>query len=159
MRIGEICRRSVVTCRGDASALEVARLMREQHVGDVIVVDVRDGVAVPVGIVTDRDLVVQVTAEGLAAGAVRASELIVGDIVSVYESESVYDAIWHMRSRGVRRLPVVDAGNRLTAILAADDVIEFLAQELTAVARVVGRQIELERAGTHKAHEQERSSR
>ena len=144
MRIGEICKRSVVVCRRDATALDVARLMQERHVGDVIVVDERDGVAAPVGIMTDRDLVVQVMANGLEGNTLRAGDL-VGEIATIYESESVYDAIWHMRSRGIGRLPVVDGSNRLMGILAPDDVIDFLAQELSAVARIVGRQIELER--------------
>ncbi len=146
MHIGEICTRSVVTCRRDASAPEIAQLMRDRHVGDVIVVDEHEGQLTPVGIVTDRDLVVQVMAMGLDPDLLRAGELIVDDLVTAVESEGVYDAIWHMRNKGLRRLPVVDAHNHLRGVLTADDVTAFLAEELTEVARIAPRQIKREEA-------------
>ena len=146
MHIGEICTRSVVTCRRDASAPEIAQLMRDRHVGDVIVVDEHEGQLTPVGIVTDRDLVVQVMAKGLNPDLLRAGDLIADDLVTAMESEGVYDAIWHMRNKGLRRLPVVDAHNHLLGILTADDVTEFLAEELTEVARIAPRQIKREEA-------------
>jgi signal-transduction protein with cAMP-binding, CBS, and nucleotidyltransferase domain len=135
MRVGEICKRSVVTCGRDASALELARLMREHRVGDVVVVDEQDGASTPIGIVTDRDLVVEVMANSVDPDMLRADEMIVGELVTVLDTELVYDAIWHMRRKGVRRLPVLDAHGCLAGILTADDVTRFLALELTEVAR------------------------
>lgn len=146
MHIGEICTRSVATCRRDASAPEIAQLMRDRHVGDVIVIDEYEGKLTPVGIVTDRDLVVQIMAKGINPDLLRAGDLIAADLVTAVESEGVYDAIWHMRSKGIRRLPVVDAHNHLVGVLTADDVTEFLAEELTQVARIVPRQIKREEA-------------
>ena len=146
MQLREICTCPVVTCRRDATAVELAQLMRDRHVGDVIVVDECEGGATPVGIVTDRDLVVQVMAQGVAPESLRADDLIAGEPVTVLESETVYDAIWHMRSRGIRRLPVVDAKSRLLGVLTADDVSRFLAEELTELARVVPHQIKRETA-------------
>jgi len=146
MQLREICTCPVVTCRRDATAVELAQLMRDHHVGDVIVVDEGEGGATPVGIVTDRDLVVQVMAQGVAPESLRADDLITGELVTVLESETVYDAIWHMRSRGIRRLPVVDAKCRLLGILTADDLSRFLAEELTEIARVVPHQIKREAA-------------
>lgn len=146
MHIGEICTRSAVTCRRDASAPEIAQLMRDHHVGNVIVIDEHEGRLTPVGIVTDRDLVVQIMAKGINPDLLRADDLIAADLVTAVESEGVYDAIWHMRSKGIRRLPVVDAHNHLVGVLTADDVTEFLAEELTEVARIVPRQIKREEA-------------
>jgi len=146
MHIGEICKRSVVTCGRETSALELAQLMRDHHVGDVIVVDEHEGRQMPVGIVTDRDLVVQIMAKGVTPELVRAGDMLVGDLVTVVETEGVYDAIWHMRSKGIRRLPVVDAHAHLLGVVTADDVTEFLATELTELARIVPRQIKLEEA-------------
>jgi len=146
MHIGEICKRSVVTCGRETSALELAQLMRDHHVGDVIVVDEYEGRQMPVGIVTDRDLVVQIMAKGVTPELVRAGDMLVGDLVTVVETEGVYDAIWHMRSKGIRRLPVVDAHAHLLGVVTADDVTEFLAAELTEVACIVPRQIRLEEA-------------
>ena len=146
MRIGEICTRSVVTCGRDTSVLALAQLMRNHHVGDVIVVDEHEGKLTPVGVVTDRDLVVEVVAKSVNPDLLRAGDLIANELVTAFESELVYDAIWHMRSKGIRRLPVVDANNHLLGVLTADDVTEFLAEELTEVARIVPRQIKLEQA-------------
>lgn len=144
MRIGEICTRSVVTCGRDASVFELAQRMREHHVGSVVVVDERDGKSIPVGIVTDRDLVVEVMARGVDPGNLRAGDLIVGELITALESELVYDAVWQMRRHGIRRLPVVDACNGLLGMLTTNDVTRFLAEELGDVARIVPCQVRLE---------------
>ena len=146
MRIGEICTREVVHCGRDTSVAEIAQLMRNHHVGDVIVVEPHQGKLVPVGIVTDRDLVVQVLAQGVGPDALTANDLMSDELVTAVESEVVYDAIWHMRTKGIRRLPVVDERKYLIGVLTADDVTEFLAEELTEVARIVPRQVKLEKA-------------
>lgn len=151
MHIGEICTRSVVTCRRDASATELAQLMRDHHVGDVIVVDELEGQVTPVGVVTDRNLLVEVMAKGVNPDLLRADDLIANEIVTVFESEAVYDAIWHMRGKGIRRLPVVDAHNHLRGVLTADDVTKFLAEELMEVARIAPRQIKREEASRDPA--------
>ncbi len=139
MNIGELCTRTVVTCRRDASATELARLMRDRGVGDVIVVDEHDGKMTPIGVVTDRDLAVSVLASGVDPADVRADALMATVLVTAFESELVYDAIWHMRGKGIRRLPVVDMHNHLLGILTADDVLLHLAGELTAVALIASR--------------------
>lgn len=152
MRIGQICRRSVVTCGRDTSAYELAQLMRDRHVGDVIVVEPAGDGARPIGIVTDRDLVVRVMAAGVDPGLLRAGDMIVGDLVTAEECEFVYEAVWHMRSQGVRRLPIVDGrSGQLVGIVTADDVTLFLAAELTDVARTVPSQVERERARSEPA--------
>lgn len=144
MHIREICTRSVVTCRRDASALELAQLMRERHVGAVIVVDENAGQLTPVGLVTDRDLVVEVMACGVDPAILRAGDLVIAEPVTAVESELVFDAIWHMRSKGIRRLPVVDAQGHLLGILTSDDVTRFLAEQLTDVACLVQGQVHTE---------------
>jgi len=145
MRIGEICTREVVYCGREASVTEVAQLMRNHHVGDLIVADTRDGMLVPVGIVTDRELVVRVLAEGVAPDVLTAGDLMTRRLVTAAESEPVHEAIERMRAEGVRRLPVVGADGTLVGILSADDITEFLAEELTGVARIAPRQSVLEK--------------
>lgn len=145
MQIRELCVCAVVTCSRATDAAEIARLMREKHVGDVIVVDAEPGGVKPVGIVTDRDLVIHVMAPGVAAESVRAGDLMREDqLVTVLESERVHDAICTMRGQGVRRLPVVDTRNHLVGVLTSDDIASFLAQELSELAQVVPREIRLE---------------
>ena len=144
MRIGEICTREVFYCTRDTAVAEVARLMRNHHVGDLIVAEPRDGRIVPVGIVTDRDLVVQILAEGVDPRGLTAGDLMGAKLVTALDTDVVYDAIETMRSKGVRRLPVVDAQDFVVGVLTADDVTELLAEELTELARIVPGQVKVE---------------
>lgn len=146
MQIGEICTRDVVVCERDTNAVELAQLMRDRHVGDVIVVEPVEGRAVPVGIVTDRDLVLDVLAEEADPTTLAAGDLMSAELVTARDTEVVYDAVWHMRSKGIRRLPVVDARGFLVGVLTADDVTAFLAEELAQIARIVPYQTRLEAA-------------
>jgi CBS domain-containing protein len=146
LRIGEICTREVVYCGRDASVLEVAQLMRNHHVGDLIVAETGDGWLEALGIVTDRDLVVKVLAEGVAAETLTAGDLMTRDLVTGAEAESVHEAIERMRTEGVRRLPITGADGVLVGVLSADDVTEFLAEELTGLAHIAPRQSVVEKA-------------
>jgi CBS domain-containing protein len=146
MRIGEICTREVVYCERTTPVVDMADLMRRHHVGDLIVTEHRDGRLVPVGIVTDRDLVVEVLAQGIDPGSLTASDLMSKELATANQSEVIYDAIERMRAKGVRRLPVTDDQGCLIGVLTADDVTEFLAEELTGVARIGPRQVALEKA-------------
>jgi CBS domain-containing protein len=146
MRVGELCTRSVVTCLREASGLEIAQKMREHHVGDLVVVDEEDGALRPVGVVTDRDLVVQVIAKGLDPGRLRAEDLLTGSLVTAYESELVHDAVWHMRGNGLRRLPIVDQQEHLFGMLTVDDVARYLAEELADLIGVASAQRRREQA-------------
>src|SRR5262249_48428678 len=128
--------RSLVTCSRETTAVELARKMRDQHAADVLVIENRGGRLVPVGLVTDRDLMVEVIARGRDPAEGRAAELVCADLETALDSEFVYDAIWHMRKRQILRLPVVDAQGTLVGVLTAEDVAEFLASELTEVARL-----------------------
>jgi signal-transduction protein with cAMP-binding, CBS, and nucleotidyltransferase domain len=148
MHIRDICKRSIVTCTRKTSALEIAHLMRNSHVGHVIVVDEANGEPVPVGIVTDRDLVMRVMACGVEPQAVHAADLIGGPLDTVLESEAVYDAIWHMRRRGISRMPVVDDRGRLRGMLSKDDVTMFLANELVEATAVAPHEVRLAEART-----------
>lgn len=144
MRIGEICTRDVVYCTRDTVVTEAAQLMRNHHVGDLIVADQREGGLAPVGIVTDRDLVVEVLAEKVDPATLTAGEVMGTGLATARDTDIVYDAIETMRSRGIRRLPVVDARGCLVGVLTADDVAEFLAEELNGIARIAPRQLKVE---------------
>lgn len=137
MRVSNICNRSLATCRRHTTAAQLARIMRDQHVGEVVVTEERAGRQCPVGIVTDRQLVTQVLAAGIDPDVATANDLVPKGIVeTVLESELIYDAIWHMRNKRIAKLPVVDAHEALIGVLGADDISEFLASELMEVARI-----------------------
>ena len=137
MPIGEICNRDVVIVQPGSTAREAARLMRQHHVGDVVVVEERGGKRVPVGIVTDRDLVVEIVAPELDPSAITVGDIMAQDVATVKENTGIFEAIQYMRSKGVRRLPVVDGSGGLVGILALDDLLELLAEELLALSKLV----------------------
>ncbi len=140
MTVGRICNRDVVVTRAEDTIQSVARLMREYHIGDVVVVEERGEVRVPVGIVTDRDVVVEVIAEGLAPDAVSVGDIMSLDLVTAHEEDSLWDTLQRMRVNAVRRMPVIDEQGALVGILSLDDLLELLSGELVDLARVANRQ-------------------
>jgi len=140
MTVGEICNREVVVVGPEAAIQEAARLMREHHVGCLVVVEEREGRTVPVGMLTDRDLVVELLALDLDPDTVCVGDVMSPGPVVAYEEDRLWDTLRRMRIEGVRRLPVVDREGALQGILALDDLLELLAGELAELARVVLRE-------------------
>jgi signal-transduction protein with cAMP-binding, CBS, and nucleotidyltransferase domain len=138
MSTGEFCTREVVITEKGSSILEVARLMRTYHVGDVIVVERRGEQNVPVGIITDRDIVVELIAQEVDLNSVTVGDVMSYDLLSVRQDEGIWEVLLRMCDRGVRRIPVVNEAGGLEGILALDDMIELLAEELTLLARIAG---------------------
>lgn len=136
MSTGEFCTREVVITEKDSSILEVAQLMRTFHVGDVVVVEHRGEQAVPLGIITDRDIVVELIAQEVDLGSVTVGDIMSYDLLSVREDEGIWEVLLQMCDRGVRRIPVVNEEGGLEGILALDDMIELLAEELTLLAKI-----------------------
>ena len=146
MTIGEICSREVVFVARSESCAQAARLMRENHVGSLVVVPQPAASGMPIGMITDRDLAVGVMALGLDPEKTLVEAVMRPRIALVRETEGLGRAVALMRAEGVRRLPVVDADGRLVGILAADDLIELFAEELSGLAAMVGKSHRLERA-------------
>ena len=140
MPIGEICNREVIIVQRDDTVLQAAKLMRQHHVGDLLIVEERGGRRVPVGIVTDRDLVVEIIAPELDSTVITVGDIMVTKLATMKESNGVFEAIQYMRSKGIRRLPVVDDDGGLVGIVTLDDLLVLLADELGALARLVDRE-------------------
>lgn len=140
MLLKEICVLDVACCGRDAGILEAARLMRQHHTGDLIVVDDPDGDRVPVGIVTDRDIVVEVLANGLDLTATRVAQIMSARLVIAASAEDTSDAMDRMRLHGVRRLPVVDHDGRLMGIVTLDDMLTLHAAQATVLADIVSKE-------------------
>lgn len=144
MDVGELCMRMVVVASPDESAVDAARRMKDLHVGSLVVVEETPAGRRPVGIVTDRDLLFAALKE-TPLEALRLSQVMASDLLVARESESVDVALERMRTRGVRRLPVVDAGGMLQGILAYDDIVEWVGEELTLLAGIVRKERSRER--------------
>ena len=137
MRVGEVCNREVVVISREATLLEAAKLMRSQHVGTVVVADEQNGNPIPVGILTDRDMVIALIAEEVPLNAVSVGDVMSAELIIARESDGLFETVEHMRDRGVRRLPVVAENGSLVGILAVDDVLDLLAEQLTALVKLV----------------------
>jgi len=140
MNAGELCNREVVYTYRDTRLDEAARLMRERHVGSLVVVVDRLSERVPVGILTDRDIVVAVVAKQLDARTLTAGEVMSRELATVRDVDSIADALRLMRERGIRRLPVLTHSGALAGILTLDDLLGLVAQELGEFARAITRE-------------------
>jgi predicted transcriptional regulator len=137
MSVDKICNPNVVTAPADANIADVAARMREAHVGDVVITEYRQGREVPIGVITDRDIVIEVMAPGIDPNAVAAKDIMSSDIVAVKRENGVEFALAAMRKAGVRRVAVVDQDDALVGVLSVDDVIEHLSAMLGDIAEML----------------------
>ncbi|CAG9221807.1 CBS domain-containing protein [Burkholderia vietnamiensis] len=144
MNAAMLCTRDVATCTTQATVVDAAAMMRDAHAGDLVVVSEQDGKLVPVGMVTDRDIVLTVVRADAAPGA-----LFVGDVMSAPVAlANAADDIWllakRMRQHGVRRLPVVGADGELVGVVSLDDMLRAAAALLDELRLVAARQVYFE---------------
>ena len=149
MNISDICTVQTISCSRDETVQGAAFLMRKNHVGDLVVVDGSDDTAIPVGILTDRDIVVSVVALGLDPASLQVGDIMSDDLLTCCEEDDVYQTIEHMRVRGIRRVPVVNRHGGLAGIVSADDLLEFLAEEMGDLSRISGSQQAHEKRARH----------
>ena len=147
MTTGKVCNREVVFVHQQASVPEAARLMREYHVGDLVVIKEKTGKRVPVGIITDRDIVLEVIAEGVDMDDVSVGDIMSDKLVTARESDGLPETIKLMRAKGIRRLPVVNDDNELVGILSVDDLIDLFSEQIVDLARLIAREQGREKAG------------
>jgi CBS domain-containing protein len=140
MTIGTICNREIITVQRDATVLHAAMLMRQYHVGDVVIIENHKNKTVPIGIVTDRDLIVEVVATELDCSVITVGDILIEKLVVIKESAGVFEAIQLMASKGVRRLPVVDDEGGLVGIITLDDLLLLLSKELAELTKLVTRE-------------------
>ena len=141
MPIGDVCVRDVVCASKDTTILEAARLMRQHHVGNLVVVeDSANGRRYPVGIVTDRDIAVSVIAPALDAALFTLGDLLSQELVTAQENQGIFESIQNMRMHGVRRMPIVDRQGALVGIVSVDDLIRLLGEELSELAKLIARE-------------------
>lgn len=153
MSVGEICNREVVVTGRETDIREAARLMREYHVGDLLIVERKDDENIPVGIVTDRDLVIEVLALDVALDValekLTVADLMLTELVTVPESADLWDTLATMRSRGIRRMPVVNEQGGLEGILTIDDALGLLVEGLDDMVKLVRNEIQHETRRHH----------
>lgn len=136
---GEICTRTVVHADPGMMLDEAARLMRTHHVGSLVVVEERSPrERIVVGMLTDRDIATGIVALDRDAHAFRVGDIMSPDVATVREQDSVLDVLAMMRRKKVRRMPVTGARGELIGLVALDDVLAIVAEQMHALAAAVG---------------------
>jgi len=137
---GEICTRSVTIAFRSTPLNGAARLMRENHVGCLVVVDEVDGLRIVSGLLTDRDIVTAVLASDLDPAKLRVEDVMSTDLVSAREADSLIDLVRTMRRKSVRRIPVVGGQGELVGLVTLDDVLDILSDELVLLVGAIASQ-------------------
>lgn len=139
MSVGELCSRIVTVVYRDESVMAAAKLMREQHVGDVVVVESEGDANRPIGILTDRDIVVELVAKEIDLREITVGDAMSYELFTLPEDMDLMVAIGEMRSHAVRRAPVVNTGGMLVGILSIDDVLGALAELIKDLSCLVAK--------------------
>jgi CBS domain-containing protein len=136
MSIYVCCQKNVLSVKPDAKIEFVAGLMRDKNIGCVIVTDDHK----PVGIVTDRDMALRGPILCDVAKTALISSIMTTEVKSVTKDTGIFEAIQMMKSAGVRRMPVIDAADRLVGLITLDDLVRLLAREMSDIARIIGKE-------------------
>ena len=133
MPLRNIVKKELISCTPTTSVTDVAKLMKKREVGAVLVIEESR----PVGIVTDRDLVIRCLAESKRASSLTAEDVMSGAVETVSDEEGIYDVVQKMRKGCIRRVVVVNDLGEATGLLSFDDVFELIADEMGAMKEVV----------------------
>ncbi len=133
MDISSLCRREIIAVGANASVREAAMAMRTHHVGSLIVTDPEEG-GRAIGVITDRDLVINLLAPGAPVDGQTIGSLCSTELIGIVATATVGDAVQAMRNAGVRRLLVVRPDGGLVGLVSSDDLFEAIANEFGALA-------------------------
>jgi CBS domain-containing protein len=144
MLLNMFCMLDVVCCTPRTTVLEAAHLMRRKHVGDLVVVEDDEAEKKPLGVITDRDIVVEVLAKGMDPATTLVGSVMRTPVVIAHEDEDSALTLERMRTHGVRRIPVVGRQGSLVGVVTADDMLRRLAAEAGMLTDIISRQQALE---------------
>lgn len=134
---GELCNRIVVFATRDMTVAQAARLMREHHVGCLVVADPGPEGPRVVGMLTDRDIVAAVVAMSLDASVLRVEDVMSADIVCARSDDSIAELLETLRREGLRRLPVTSPDGVLIGLVTIDDLLPVMAEQLKLLATTI----------------------
>lgn len=137
MKVGDICTRNPATVSTSATLAEVARLMKDRHIGAVIVTKAPLDRPVATGIITDRDIACAQLDRTSDLASLSAEEVMTRNPLEINEEDSLDKAIEKLRARGVRRAPVVSPSGALVGVVSTDDLLAHVARDLMHLARLV----------------------
>jgi CBS domain-containing protein len=145
MLVGDYCNRDVVTIGKNESIRNAAKLMRKHHVGDVLVVESKNGTRIPIGMLTDRDIVVEVIADDVDMDDLWVEDIMSFRLVTSNEKDDLMKTIKRMRINGVRRIPIVNQAGGLVGILSIDDILDVITEQLMDLDQIIAKENSNER--------------
>lgn len=128
--LNEVINKNVVTISPSSPLSEAAYMMMNEDVGALVVIDSESR---PVGIITDRDLVVSVMAERQNPDEVTVEEVMTKELIMIDEDADIFEMLRILSENSIRRLPVT-RGTKLKGIVSVDDLIVIVATELVNLA-------------------------
>jgi CBS domain-containing protein len=140
MQLNTFCMLDVKCCSPRITVLEAAHLMRRNHTGDLVVVDDDETKPAPLGVITDRDIVVEVLAKGLDPEVTTVGSVMRTPVVVADAGEDSTQVMERMRAQGVRRIPVTGAGGKLVGVVTVDDLRKRLAADAALLTDVIARE-------------------
>nr|WP_297348450.1 CBS domain-containing protein [uncultured Glaciecola sp.] len=144
MKVGDICANNFLHVSLQESILNIAKLMRSQNVGSVVVIEGSDGQIRPSGLITDRDIVIEVVATKIDASTVTAGDILSGELVTVKDTVELLDALNHLRYFGVRRAAVVDNDGHLVGLFSIDDALPILSAQFSEIIQLMSNESDIE---------------
>ena len=144
MRLSEVGKQAVATIGAEESLESAAKLMRDLHVGDLIVVEFKDGRKTPVGILTDRDIVMATVALGAHPEVLNVGEIMTRKLVIAREVDSLARVIELMKDNGVKRIPIVAESGELSGVICLEDIISQMAEDFSSLSQISGKEKEKE---------------
>jgi CBS domain-containing protein len=145
MKVGDICQRGVVCIDNTVDLAAAAQLMRERHVGFLIIYRSGDELRRPIGVLTDRDIVIEVIAKKVAADSLTVEDVMTRQPVIANEHEELAEVLQGMRMAGIRRVPVVDARGALIGVIAIDDAFDVITNFMCEITGSVKNEQRVER--------------
>jgi len=140
MPMSDLCSASPVSISRTASLRQAALLMRNSHVGSIVVLDADGGSRRPVGMLTDRDIVLKGVVEDRDPGKTRVEDIMSTELVFVSRNVGLYEAVRKMRQNNVRRLIVTDEAGGLCGLFSTDDLVRLIGEEIGEVGELFARQ-------------------
>lgn len=142
MSIGKLCRGEVVIAPKDMSVHEAAKLMKQHNIGDIIVIHKKDNNIEPIGILTDRDIVMKIVADEVEAKMICVGDAMSQDLLVLNHHQDTQEAIDMMSARGVRRAPIIDNHHKIVGLVSIDDLLLLVADELSSLAKLIRKQLD-----------------
>jgi len=134
MGVGSLCTHRVITVDRGIDVAAAATVMRDNHIGYLIVTDARSGGAAPVGVLTDRDIVIKVMARNLDPHALKVSDVMTPEPLVADYADDIGKTLHRMRALGVRRVPVISPQGNIAGVLSLDDAFDHLVIQMADVA-------------------------